>query len=121
MPILSPLLSTIGKQANKTSGENVPHIISGRLYNFHVEVGWGWGEGSAAPSRGKRDSRGVNDTLIFENLRLGGFKLNINIKKKKMRSVVVVTTQRRPKLGCGPEVPAPLPDTAVREGEAVCL
>lgn len=38
-----------------------------------------------------------------------------------MRSWLAVTTQRRPKLGCGPEVPAPLADTALREDEAVCL
>lgn len=30
------------------------------------------------------DSLGVNDTLIFENLRVGGSKLNINVQKNEV-------------------------------------
>ena len=36
------------------------------------------------PANAKEDSHGVNDTLIFENLRVGGFKLNINIQKNEV-------------------------------------
>ena len=62
----------------------------------------------------------VNAMLIFENMRVGGFKLNINIKKK-MRSVLVVTAQRRPKLSCGPVVPFHWQRPSAERGKAIGL
>lgn len=69
------------------------------------------GAGSSAAPANVQEQCVESTTLIFENLRVGDFKLNINILK--MRSGLVVTAQRRPKLGCSVEVPG---STALRQG-----
>lgn len=76
-----------------------------------------WRQGALGLQPTREGNTCRDAALICENLRVGGFKLNINIKKK-MRSGLVVTAQRRPKLGCGPVVPAPWAETARWEGQS---
>lgn len=92
MLIFSPLFSTTGKQASNKSRrkkKNTPHIfiIIRELVIIPCWSGLGVGgevEEPCSSSQRKGDFRGVNNTLIFENLRVGGFKLNINIQKNEV-------------------------------------
>ena len=61
----------------------------------------------------------VNAMLIFENVRVDGFKLNINIKKNEVCAGCHCTEET--KLSCGPAVPFHWQRPCAERGKAIGL